>query len=341
MSTEQALHHLDENGLQQVKRLVLGALVGFVIPKFFAWDYGSYFAIYPMILMGLVPVLTPHVVRQFLFSGCFNVLVTMVIADLFINQPALMVLLMLLVNLFCFWLMASGIAFLAGAQSLLAIHAMVHLGSYHDTPLTDLCQSHLAATALALASAFVAYWLFPDREPRPAPPQITKDSNTLRHQIAIGTLLATLSFLAFQLFDEKDSLAAQAATLLILFPMRWQGIYAISIHRIFGTLIGSASAILIQALLFTWGENLTLMSLFYGLGVAWFAAEHVRERSGPVQGFCAMTALAIFFGLKTPGSDVFYGALYRLSSVCVAIACTLACGFLLHRVLEKVWPQQH
>ncbi len=54
-----------------------------------------------------------------------------------------------------------------------------------------------------------------------------------------------------------------------------------------------------------------------------------------------MTALAIFFGPKTPGSDLFYGALYRFSSVCAAIACPLACGFLLHRVLEKIWPQQH
>lgn len=338
MSTDTPTHHLSENDLQQVKRLVLGAFICFLTPKFFDWNYGSYFAVYPMIIMGLVPVLTRHIVRQFLMSGVFNVLVTIIIADVFVDEPVIMIILMMLVNLLCFWLMASGTAFLAGAHSVLAIHAMVQLGSYNTTDLLDLCTSHLVATLLATGSAFLAFVLFPDKTPRSPPPKMTKSYPELIHQVLFSAGIATISFIAFQMFDEKDSLSAQAATLLILFPLRWSGAYAASIDRMFGTLIGSAAAILMQAVLFTWGENITLQTMFYLLGVMIFAAEHIRERRGPARGFCSMTALAIFFGLKSPGSDVFYTAMYRLASVAVAVFITLMLAYLLHRLLLRYWP---
>ncbi|OPE06270.1 hypothetical protein APA49_30645 [Pseudomonas aeruginosa] len=34
------------------------------------WDYGSFFGVYPMLLLGLTPVINLHIVRQFLANMC-------------------------------------------------------------------------------------------------------------------------------------------------------------------------------------------------------------------------------------------------------------------------------
>ncbi|MBF7997500.1 hypothetical protein [Rahnella laticis] len=140
--------------------------------------------------------------------------------------------------------------------------------------------------------------------------------------ITLGTTTATLSFIAFMVFDEKGS---QAASLLILFPMNWEAIFIGSIHRIVGTLMGSACAIIIQALLYTWGDNLIPVTVFYLIAVMLLSAEHLRERSGPAKGFNAVINLCVFYGLKRSGSDVFFSPLYRFSSVLVAIAMVVSC----------------
>jgi hypothetical protein len=45
----------------------------------------------------------------------------------------------------------------------------------------------------------------------------------MRHEALLGASIATLSFLVFQIFDLRDSMSAQATTLLLLFPMHWNG----------------------------------------------------------------------------------------------------------------------
>lgn len=45
----------------------------------------------------------------------------------------------------------------------------------------------------------------------------------MRHEALLGASIATLSFMVFQIFDLRDSMSAQATTLLVLFPMHWDG----------------------------------------------------------------------------------------------------------------------
>ncbi|PNU29520.1 hypothetical protein C2M05_24145, partial [Serratia marcescens] len=58
---------MTENDLQQIKRVLFGSYLGFILPKIFDWDYGTYFSLYPILIMGLSPVINAHIIRQFLF----------------------------------------------------------------------------------------------------------------------------------------------------------------------------------------------------------------------------------------------------------------------------------
>ncbi|MBU9731527.1 DUF2955 domain-containing protein [Klebsiella variicola] len=332
MSTEH--HQLTPNDLQQLKRMILGAFIGFIVPKIFDWNYGVYFAVYPILILGITPFFNAHVARQLLLAGCFNVGIAMIVSGFFQGNYFAVILAIVVINIWCFWLMTSGIAFMAGSMSLLGTHALLHLGSYTSTDLNDLCISHFMAIVTSLISAYLAFICFPDRESRGTfmPPK--KSFSEQLRQMTLGASTATLSFLAFMIFDEKDSLAAQAASLLILLPMNWEGIFIGSIHRIVGSLIGSAYAIIIQVLLYTWGDNVILMSLFYMIAVMILSAEHIRERTGPAKGFCAVTGLSIFYGLKTPGTDIFYNSLYRFSSVLVAVILTMMVSYYLSKVIN-------
>lgn len=328
-------HTLTENDWSQVKRLVFGGTLAFAVSKAFGWNYGLFYAIYPLLLMGLVPLFNAHIARQFLYSAAVNITATTLIAAVFIRSPFVMTLLVLLFSMMCFWLMATGRAFLFGAMSLASTHTLVHLASYPETDVLNLFGNHAWATAMAVAVAAVSYALFPDRSPRQPPPRVKKTASTIRHQILLGSIGATLSFIVFQVADLRDSLSAQVATLLILFPMTWSGSKMASLQRMTGTVVGSVLALLIQLLLYTHYDRLLLVIPFYAFGLLLFAAEHAREASGPARGFGALTGLAALFGLATPSTDLFTNSLYRISSVALSVAATLFFLYAMHLVLNR------
>jgi len=326
---------LTENDWAQVKRLVFGGVLAFTVSKGFGWNYGLFYAIYPLLLMGLVPLFSAHIARQFLYSAVVNVTATTVIAGIFARYPAVMTSLVLIFSVVCFWLMATGRAFLFGAMSLASTHTLVHLASYPDTDVLNLYGNHVWATVMAVAVAAIAYALFPDRSPRQPPPRMQKTTSTVRHQILLGSIGATLSFVVFQVADLRDSLSAQVATLLILFPMTWSGSKMASLQRMTGTVVGSVLALLIQLLLYTHYDRLLLVIPFYAFGLLLFAAEHAREASGPARGFGALTGLAALFGLATPSTDLFTNSLYRISSVTLSVGATLFFLYATHLVLNR------
>lgn len=339
MSTNLSLapvkHALTENDWSQVKRLVFGGTVALVASKPFGWDYGLFYSIYPLLLMGLVPTLSAHIVRQFLYSAVVNVTATTVIAGMFLHYAVPTILLMFAFSVLCFWLMATGRAFLFGAMSLASTHTLVHLASYPETNVSALYGHHIWAVIIAVVVSVVAYALFPDRATRSPPPRSQKSPNAVRHQVLLGSIGATLSFIVFQVADLRDSLSAQVATLLILFPMTWSGSKMASLQRIEGTVAGSICALLIQLLLYTHYDRLLLLVPFYAAALAVFAAEHAREASGPARGFGALTGLAALFGLASPSSDLFNNSLYRISSVAISVAAAMFFIYATHLLLNR------
>ena len=48
---------LSQNGLRQCLRVAGGGTLGFIISQLMGWNYGVFFTVFPMFLLGLVPVL--------------------------------------------------------------------------------------------------------------------------------------------------------------------------------------------------------------------------------------------------------------------------------------------
>ena len=160
-----------------------------------------------------------------------------------------------------------------------------------------------------------------------------------QQQSLVAASLATLSFVTFQLLDLQDSLSAQASSILILLPMSFTGIVQAGIKRASGVLLGSAYAIVAQLVLYDNYQHLQLTMLAFFFGMLIFARAQQLEGPGSGVAFGGMTTMAIIFGqyLK-PDQDLMYSALYRISSVGVAVVFTLLLATVLYLQLERKSP---
>lgn len=332
---------LDENGLRQCLRLACGGTLGLFICKLMNWDNGSFFCVYPMLLLGLVPTLNAHLIRQFLAQAVLVSLETLVIYGLFGDRPLLIVPLVFLAFFWRFALMARGPLFLFGALGCVFLSMQLHFASYPDTHLYDLVASNLVAAGLTVLIAWLMFYLFPDAEPRAPRVLPEKDLPSRRHEAVLGASLATLSFMLFQTLDLRDSLSAQIASILVLFPMHWHGIRFAGRIRALGTLLGCVIALSLQLLLYDHYDVLPLVTSLYWIAAFFCARVHVLEGAQGV-GFGALTTLAIVFGqYLTPSHDMMFSLAYRLSSVCVAVFVTLLAVFVLHRLLNRFAATRH
>jgi len=332
---------LDENGLRQCLRLACGGTLGLFICKLMSWDNGSFFCVYPMLLLGLVPTLNAHLIRQFLAQAVLVSLETLLIYGLFGDRPLLIVPLVFLAFFWRFALMARGPLFLFGALGCVFLSMQLHFASYPDTHLYDLVASNLVAAGLTVLIAWLMFYLFPDAEPRAPRVLPEKDLPSRRHEAVLGASLATLSFMLFQTLDLRDSLSAQIASILVLFPMHWHGIRFAGRIRALGTLVGCVIALSLQLLLYDHYDVLPLVTSLYWIAAFFCARVHVLEGAQGV-GFGALTTLAIVFGqYLTPSHDMMFSLAYRLSSVCVAVFVTLLAVFVLHRLLNRFAATRH
>lgn len=332
---------LDENGLRQCLRLACGGTLGLFICKLMNWDNGSFFCVYPMLLLGLVPTLNAHLIRQFLAQAVLVSLETLLIYGLFGDRPLLIVPLVFLAFFWRFALMARGPLFLFGALGCVFLSMQLHFASYPDTHLYDLVASNLVAAGLTVLIAWLMFYLFPDAEPRAPRVLPEKDLPSRRHEAVLGASLATLSFMLFQTLDLRDSLSAQIASILVLFPMHWHGIRFAGRIRALGTLLGCVIALSLQLLLYDHYDVLPLVTSLYWIAAFFCARVHVLEGAQGV-GFGALTTLAIVFGqYLTPSHDMMFSLAYRLSSVCVAVFVTLLAVFVLHRLLNRFAATRH
>jgi hypothetical protein len=325
---------LDAGGWRQALRIAGGGVAGLAIAKLMDWPFGVFFAVYPVLLLGLAPVFNARLAAQFVASSLASIAAASLLVPLGDLSPALAILAFFAFAAGCFRCMARGPWFLFGALSTVSTSLLANLGSYPQAPVGDLHGAQFLATCLSVFIAGAAHALLPERRPMPAraPP---KSAAHLRHQVLLGAGCATASFVAFQVLNLRDSLSAQAATVLVLFPMTLAGGRFAAWTRVVGTLLGSACALALQLVLYTHASHLLLVLSLYGSAMLLFATWHVRERAGPAIGFSAATAIAVMFGQLSPGMDLYRASLYRSSSVTVAVLAMLACMHVARLVLDR------
>lgn len=331
-------HPLSENDFRQCVRIATGATLGFTFCKLLGWNYGVFFTVTPMLLLGMVPVMNAHAAKQLLASAVVCGLEVAILGGLFGGHPALMTMIAFVLFLYKFACMSKGSLFLFGANSVLSLSIMLHFASYSTTDLNDLITSNFIANLLSVMVAYLVTFCIPDAQKRqpPAHASVPKESHRMRHEALMGATIATLSFVVFQIFDLQDSMSAQATTLLLLFPMHWNGALGYARKRAMGTLLGVTFGIAVQLLLYDWSGQLLFVTPLLWIGAMLFSYWHVKESSGSGVGFGSLTTLGILFGqYLTPGNDLIFSALYRVGSILFAIVATLLTTYVIHRLLNQ------
>lgn len=304
-----------------VLRLAIGASLGLALAKLSGNDnWGVFYTIVPVLLLGLLPTLNLQLLQQFVAA---NVVAAgmLLLSQLLTGYGAALSLLVLLFYFWLFRLMAKGQFFVFAAVATINASIFLHFASYPATDPAQLLGNSAVAMLAGILIALTLSYLLPTPPPagRPALPDIPVSHS------ALHAMLATASFLAFQWLDLKDSLSAQASTILILLPLQYQLIVQAGLKRARGVLLGSAYAIGCQVLLFSHYQQLALVLPLFFLGMLIFANAQLKEGPGSGVAFGAMTTMAIIFGqYLTPQQDLMYSALYRISSVTVAVGATLA-----------------
>ncbi|WP_314406995.1 biotin/lipoyl-binding protein [Pseudomonas kuykendallii] len=136
--------------------------------------------------------------------------------------------------------------------------------------------------------------------------------------------------------------AAQIASILVLFPMHWNGVRFAGRVRALGTLRGCLMALALQLVLYDHYDILPFVAILLWIAAMHCARIHMLENGMPGQGFGALTTLAIVLGqYLTPTHDMMYSVLYRLSSVCLSVFVTLLVVLVLHSLLDRFPATRH
>lgn len=327
---------LTDNDLQQCLRIAFGGVLGFMLCKLMNWNYGTFFCVSPILLLGLGPVLNARIVWQFIASTLLPCVFILVVHGVLGDHPGAMLIVVIGMLAALFTCMTRGTLFLFGAISIVMMQVMLNFASYPSTDIGDLVASNLMAGVTTLVIAMLMHTVFPDRAPRAFRPPMDKPLTNQRHEVILATSVATLSFLVFQSFDLKGSLSAQVASILVLFPLNWHGAGNAALKRAFGTLVGCNVGLLIQFVLLTHYDVLGFVATGLWVSLMYFARHHMHEGGVSGAGFGAITTLAILFGqYLSPTSDLVYSALYRTSSVVFAVVCSLMAIYLMHQLLNR------
>lgn len=322
---------------RRLLRIAFGSSAGLLFCKLLHLPYGVFFTVYPMLLLGMLPKFDRLIASQFLVSTVINIIEVWLLYALFAPYPLLMTLGVFAVFAWHFRLMASTPYFLLGATGLVTLSTLLHFSSYPDTDVLAMAGYTLVASILSVVMAMILYWLIPETEPLtppPAPPKPT--AAQINHRTLLGAILATLSFAVFQIMDLRDSLSAQVATMLVLFPMTYQGSVSSALKRCQGIAYGCALALVVQVLMYDLIGSLPLVILAFFMTVLLTARLHLVERAGSGMGFGALTTIGILFGQYIqPNQDLLYNAAYRLSSVMVALLLLMICAYFVDALLNR------
>ena len=302
--------------------------------KIFGWSNRVFFTVTPVLLLGLVPVMNGHAARQLIASAAMCGLEVGLLGGLFGGHPGLMTPLVFLLFLYRFAAMSRGSLFLFGANGVLSLSIMLHFASYPGIDLNDLIFSNLWASVLSVLIAYLMTALIPDVEAPQAGP-------SPRRRTGCGTkpcwgvhrdpLVPGVPDLRSARLHVRPGHHPAAALPHAL--ERRPGLCPQAGH---GHPAGVSFGILGQLVLYDWSGLLLLVTPVLWLGAMLFSYAHVKEASGSGVGFGALTTLGILFGqYLTPGNDLVFSALYRVSSILFAIVVTLLACYLIHRLLNR------
>lgn len=326
---------LNTNDMRQCLRISFGGMLGFLLCKLMGWNYGAFFTVTPLLLLGLVPQLNAHIIRQFVANVALVSLGVLVLQGLFGDKPLPMIMVVMALFAWLFREMGRGPNFLFGAMAVVNLSMQFHFASYPSANVGDIVVSNIVASVLTLFIAFLMHTLFPDVEARPARPAVIKPLSNQRHEVLLATTVATLSFIAFQLLTLPGSLSALVATILVLFPLNWKGAGPAGWNRAIGTLVGCSFGLVVQLVLMNHFDVLLFVTFGLWLSLMLFARYHMLEGGVPGAGFSALTTMAILFGqYLTPRQDLFFSDLYRFTSLSVAVLVTLIAVYLMHQLLN-------
>lgn len=325
------------NDLRQALRVALSGTLGFVFSCYWSFQNGVFFAVFPMFLAAMIPRCNMHVAMQMVASSVVSSLEVGLLIPIVAHCPPAEIPLVFLMFFYRFAIMAHGRHYLFGANGVLILSVMLHFGSYPTTDLSQLINENIFASVLAVINVVLVTVLIPDKEPRQPPPAMDKSMNRIRHEMWMGAIIVTLSFVVFQVGQLRDSLSAQVATVIILFPMHWHGTLRSAIARAKGTLLGVAFGLVAQLVLQDYSQELLLVAIIFFLGALLFSRWHILERSGSGVGFGGLTTMGILFGqYLTPNQDLVFSALYRFSSSFIAMAVTLFVANIIHHILNHI-----
>lgn len=326
---------LETNDVRQCLRIAFGGMLGFLICKLMGWNYGAFFVVQPILLLGMVPALTAHVMRQFLANMLVVSFAVLVIHGMFGDRPVPMTLMVIAMFALLFRQMSRGPNFLFGAMSVVNMSMQLHFASYPAADVGDIVASNIASVFTTLLIVMLMHALFSDaapREPRQLP---SKPLTNQRHEVILATTVATLSFVVFQVFNLQSGLSAQVASILVLFPLNWKGAGPAGWNRILGTLVGCSAGLVVQFVLMDHFDVLPFVAVGLWLSLMLFARIHLLE-GGYGAGFSALTTMAILFGQNlTPRQDLFYSDLYRFWSLSISVTLSLIAVYLVHLLLNR------
>ncbi len=336
-------HSISENDLRQCLRIAVGSTLGFLICKTMGWSNGVFFTVTPMLLLGMIPTISAHIARQLIAAGVVCAIEVGFIVAIVSYHPVLASIVVFILFLSKFYCMSKGSLFLFGANSVVSLSIMLHFASYPETDVNNLVYCNLLANILSVLIAYLVHYLIPDVEPRtpPARPGGQKQRHRVRHETILGAAVITVSFWVFQVIDLKGSMSAQATSILLLFPMNWNGAMQYAKKRAIGSILGVSFGIAVQVFLYSWSDQLLFITVFLWIGTLIFSYLHVKEANGSGVGFGGLTTLGILFGqYLSPSQDLTFSALYRVGCIISAIIVTLIFVYLIHKILNR-FPATH
>ncbi len=327
------------NDFRQTIRISLAGTIALSISTFYNVQYGVFYVVYPVMLLSLVPVFNAHVARQFIASAAVNCVEMIVIAGYLSRWPVIMTMAVFVLYATRFRFMSKGPLFLFGSMGVVCQSTMLNFMSYPTNSWHTLLFSNMEACVLAVALSALLHYLIPDAEPRQPPPRIEKNAARIRHEYLLAGSVATLNFVVFQMCDLSDSLSAQMASILVLFPMSYRGSVLSSLWRVVGVGLSCLYILVVQIILYDHSRHMVLMMPLIGLGLAFSARLHVMEKVGAGVGFASITTIGIMFGQNMhPEQDLVFSDLYRISSVTISLLITLTVVFLVHKILNLFEP---
>jgi len=326
---------LDANDVRQCLRIAFGGTLGFVLCKLMGWNYGAFFVVQPILLLGMVPTLNGHVMRQFVANMLVVTLSVLVLQGLFGDKPVPMTLLVAGMFALLFREMSRGAHFLFGAMSIVNMSMQLHFASYPTADIGDIVASNIVSVFTTLGIAMLMHVVFADVAPRQPRQMPSKPLTNQRHEVILATTVATLSYIVFQVFNLQSGLSAQVASILVLFPLNWKGAGPAGWNRALGTLVGCNVGLLVQFVLMDHFDVLPFVAAGLWVSLMLFARIHLLE-GGTGAGFAALTTMSILFGqYLSPRQDLFYSDLYRFWSLSVAVLLSLTAVYLMHLLLNR------